>query len=198
MKQKPYSESCLQNCEPIFSVIEPLLSSTNSLLEIGSGTGQHAVYFSERLSHLKWQTSDCLPYLEGIRLWVDGAGLGNVLLPLELDVAKSNWPLKSYDAIYMANTIHIMHASEVEIMFDKLATHFESAGQLIIYGPFNYDGQYTSESNQRFDQWLKDRDANSGIKNFEDINAMAKRAGLRLKKDYEMPANNRILHFLKS
>lgn len=197
MKQKPYSESCLQNCEPIFSVIEPLLSSTNSLLEIGSGTGQHAVYFSERLSHLKWQTSDCLPYLEGIGLWIDGAELENVLLPIELDVAKSNWPSTSYDAIYMANTIHIMHASEVEIMFTQLANHLESEGQLIIYGPFNYDGQYTSESNQRFDQWLKNRDANSGIKNFEDIHVMAKRAGLSLENDYEMPANNRILHFLK-
>jgi len=198
MNQKPYSESCLQNCEPIFSVIEPLLTSVKSLLEIGSGTGQHAVYFSERLSHLKWQTSDCLPYLEGIKLWIDDAQLGNVLSPIELDVAQSTWPSKYYDAIYMANTIHIMHANEVEKMFEHLAKNLEPDGQLIIYGPFNYNGQYTSESNQRFDQWLKDRDEKSGIKNFEDINAMAERAGLRIKKDYAMPANNRILHFLKS
>jgi len=198
MKQKPYSESCLQNCEAIFSVIEPLLVSAKSLLEIGSGTGQHAVYFSERLSHLKWQTSDCLPYHEGIQLWIDDAGLRNVLPPIELDVAQSSWPSKKYDAIYMANTIHIMHANEVEIMFKHLAKHIEPTGQLIIYGPFNYDGQYTSESNQRFDQWLKNRDTESGIKNFEDIHAMAELADLRMAKDYAMPANNRILHFLKN
>ncbi len=197
MKTKPFSESCLQNFKPIISVIEPILSGCNSLLEIGSGTGQHAVYFSDRLSHLKWQTSDCQPYLEGIACWLDDAMLDNILYPIELDVARSSWPDKKYDAIYMANTIHIMHADEVEKMFAQIGEHLVSGGHLLIYGPFNYHGDYTSESNRHFDQWLKDRDSDSGIKHFEEILRLAGESGLMLKKDYAMPANNRLLHFVK-
>ena len=198
MKQKPFSESCLQNCEPIFSVIAPLLSEAKTLLEIGSGTGQHAVYFSERLKHMSWQTSDCQPGLDGIRLWLDEAGLDNTPQPLELDVAKSTWPAEQYDAIFTANTIHIMHREEVEIMFRHLGEHLSENGHLLIYGPFNYHGAYTSESNARFDSWLKNRDVESGIKDFEMINKLAADNNLVLENDYSMPANNRILHFRQS
>jgi len=195
--KKPYSESCDQNKEVILSVLKPLLAVCSSVLEIGSGTGQHAVYFADKLPHISWQTSDCQPYLAGINAWISETGLPNLKEPFELDVSRSDWPSVEVDAIFTANSVHIMHETDVVNLIQGSAKVLKPKGSLIIYGPFNYAGDYTSESNARFDQWLKDRDTLSGIKHFEDVDRLAESNGLKLVEDYSMPANNRILHYIK-
>lgn len=192
---KPYSESCDQNRESILSVIQPVLADSRSVLEIGSGTGQHAVAFALGMPHLIWHTSDQRENHAGIQLWLDESGLDNVRAPLSLNVMQAEWPDIEMDAIFTANTAHIMHWPEVEVMFDGIGQLLSAGGNLLIYGPFNYDGQYTSDSNARFDQWLKARDPMSGIRNFEAVDSLASKAGMVLKNDYTMPANNRILHW---
>lgn len=195
---KPYAESCDENREPIYHVIRPLLEDCSSVLEIGSGTGQHAVYFAEKLPHLVWQTSDCVEYHAGIRLWLSEAGLDNALAPVDLNVSTSAWPEQSFDAVFSANTVHIMHWPDVEAMFAGVSSVLTSGGRFLLYGPFNYDNRYTSDSNAGFDHWLKSRDPKSGIRNFQDLDKLARQAGMQLKCDYEMPANNRILYWEKS
>ena len=198
MKIKPYSESCDQNRAAILSVIQPLLLNTSSVLEIGSGTGQHAVFFSKNLPHLIWQTSDCNEYIEGIKLWLAESESENLRHPVELNVTQKNWPEMEFDAVFTANTCHIMNRPSVEIMIERVGEKLPQNGQLIIYGPFNYNQQYTSSSNEQFDCWLKSRDKESGIKNFEDLNDLAEQSGMKLTGDYDMPANNRILHWRKN
>jgi len=195
---KPYSDSCDQNREPILAVISSIFSTLGSVLEIGSGTGQHAIYFAEKMPHLTWYTSDCSCNLQGINMWLSEAALPNVIAPIELDVTASRWPLMSVDAIFTANSLHIMHQSDVVNLIDGAGRLLPQGGNLVIYGPFNYNRQYTSESNARFDQWLKARDPESGIKHFEVVESLANDCGLTLVGDYAMPANNRILHFIKT
>lgn len=194
---KPFSESCEQNRDPILSVIQPLLSNCTNVLEIGSGTGQHAVYFAEKMPHLLWQTSDCAEYLPGITLWLDEAGLEISSSPIELDVSNSVWPTNNVDTIFTANSVHIMSWKNVQDLFNGVGQLLKTNGQFIVYGPFNYDNQYTSESNARFDDWLGSRNTESSIKNFEDVCQLAEQNGMFLVKDYEMPVNNRILHWIK-
>jgi cyclopropane fatty-acyl-phospholipid synthase-like methyltransferase len=194
---KPYAESCDENREPILSVIQPLLKDCSTVFEIGSGTGQHAVYFAEKLPHLVWHTSDCIEYHAGIKMWLQEAGLENTPAPVELNVSTSAWPQQKFDAVFSANTVHIMHWSDVEAMFSGAGSMLSRGGRFMLYGPFNYDNQYTSDSNARFDNWLKSRDPESGIRNFEDLDTLAQQAGMFLKHDYEMPANNRILYWQK-
>ena len=194
---KPYSESCDQNKEPILAVILPVFSSLSSVLEIGSGTGQHAIYFAGNMPHLKWHTSDCRSYLAGINMWLDDAGLPNVLPPFELNVTESSWPKLDVDAVFTANSIHIMSQQDVLNFMSGVGNLLAEQGELMIYGPFNYNGQYTSSSNESFDQWLKSRDPLSGIKHFEDMVALANKNRMQLVADHAMPANNRILHFKK-
>ncbi len=192
---KPYAESCAQNREPILSVIKPLLASCKSVLEIGSGTGQHAVFFSKALQHLHWQTSDQKEHLQGIRLWIDDTKLGNVGQPVELDVMQEQWPSVNADTVFSANTLHIMSWEAVQDFFRKIPTVLSNKGKLLIYGPFNYDNKYTSEGNAKFDSWLKSRDPQSGLRDFEEVNKLAASAGFRLIEDFEMPVNNRILYW---
>jgi cyclopropane fatty-acyl-phospholipid synthase-like methyltransferase len=190
---KPYAKSCDQNRDPILVVLSVLFARSREVLEIGSGTGQHAVYFGARMPNLIWHTSDRDENHAGIRMWIEEAGLSNVLPPLALDVSQNEWPAIEVDAVFSANTTHIMHRHEVEALFAGVGQVLSQQGLFALYGPFNYDNGYTSESNARFDVWLKGRDPYSGIRNFEDLNRMAGQAGMVLKADYEMPANNRIL-----
>ena len=198
---KPFSESCEQNKEVILKVIRPLLSSRQSLLEIGSGTGQHAIYFAQAMPHLQWYTSDRSEALNGIQMWLDefciDGKLANIHSPVLLDVTQKNWPELEIDAIFTANTLHIMHWNEVQKFFQQAAALLDSGGIMLIYGPFNYQGQYTSESNEHFDGWLKDRDPQSGIRDFSALDELAVNNGLKLLDDYQMPANNRILCWQK-
>ena len=198
---KPFSESCEQNKAVILKTIKPVLSSCNSVLEIGSGTGQHAVYFAQHLSHLQWYTSDRLEALNGIQMWLDEfqseGGLNNVHSPVSLDVTQSQWPEINVDAVFTANTLHIMSWYEVQMFYERVPEILNADGLMLAYGPFNYQGQYTSDSNQRFDGWLKARDPDSGIKDFSELNDLALKNGLNILADYEMPANNRILLWQK-
>jgi SAM-dependent methyltransferase len=194
---KPYADACDQNREPILSVLAPIFSSYSKVLEIGSGTGQHAIFFAEKMPHLTWYTSDCRSNLSGINMWLTEAALANVVPPFELDVSASQWPVIAADAIFTANTVHIMHQPDVVNLINGAGRLLPRGGSLVIYGPFNYRGQYTSDSNARFDQWLKARDPESGVKDFEEIETLAAVNGMKLVNDYEMPANNRILHFSK-
>ena len=194
---KPYSESCDQNKDAILTVISPLFFSFSNVLEIGSGTGQHAVYFAEKMPQLTWYTSDCQSYLDGINMWLADAGLANVLPPLELNVSSSQWPQLEVDAVFTANSIHIMQQQDVVNLINGVGKILKQGGSFVIYGPFNYNGLYTSKSNENFDHWLKQRDPLSGVKNFEEIESLANSNSMQLVTDYEMPANNRILHFIK-
>lgn len=195
---KPYAESCDQNRDPILEQLRPLLAAASTVLEIGSGTGQHAVYFSTHLPHLHWQPSDRGENLPGIRLWCAEAGLANLKAPLELDVSRQPWPAIEADAVFSANTAHIMAWPQVEAMMDGIGKLLPDGGLFLLYGPFNYNGRYTSESNRRFDGWLKERDPLSGVRDFESLDELAGQAGMRLQDDIAMPANNRILCWRKS
>lgn len=194
---KPFSESCEQNKKPILSVLKEKLSDFETILEIGSGSGQHAVFFAEKLPHLTWITTDQSEYHPGIKMWLESCQLANTQGPLLLDVNQDEWPIKKVDAIFSANTVHIMGWSSVEKMFSGIGRSLEAAGLFCLYGPFNYDGQFSSESNARFDLWLKQRDPVSGVRDFEALQLLAAKAGLEFIEDIEMPANNRILIWKK-
>jgi len=191
--QKPFSQACENNKEPILQIIKTVFSQAATVWEIGSGTGQHACHFAENLPHLTWQPTDRAENLAGIHLWRDEAQLDNLLPPLSLDVAYSLWPCERIDAVFTANTLHIMSGDEVSLLFERLAVYLSIEATMCIYGPFNYAGAYTSESNARFDLWLKERDVRSGIKDFEEIVRLAENSGLALQADHAMPANNRLL-----
>ena len=195
---KPYSPACDNNRVPILAVIQPLLAKSRSVLEVGSGTGQHAVYFAENLPHLVWYTSDVVENHAGIKLWLNEAGLPNTRPPAILDVNQASWPMLNVDAVFSANTVHIMHWQAVEKFFAGTGNILPHGGLLLLYGPFNYNNQFTSDSNARFDMWLKETDPESGIRNFEDLDSLAKRHGMRLKLDHDMPANNRIIIWEKT
>ena len=190
---KPFSESCVQNRDPILAVLREWFADRRHVLEIGSGTGQHAVYFAPELPHLVWQTADVPAHHAGIRAWLDGAALPNVRPPLALDANDTTWHSGRYDAVFSANTLHIMGWQEVEQCFAGIGAVLEAGGVLAVYGPFNYHGAFTSDSNARFDAWLKARDPASGVRDFEAVDALAHAQGLILQQDIAMPANNRTL-----
>ncbi len=194
---KSFSEACERNKDVILSTIKPLLSDNKSLLEIGSGNGQHAVYFSERLPRLTWQTSDCIENHVDINEWINEFGGDNIKRPLALNVLDDPWPKGFFDAIYSANTVHIMSWSAVQAFFTGGGDILRKDGLFILYGPFNYKGIFTSESNRKFEGWLKSVDPERGIRDFEAVNELARLSSLSLVDDIEMPANNRILVWKK-
>ena len=193
---KPYAESSEVNKVPILAVLREIFADRNRVLEIASGTGQHAVYFARELPHLIWQPSELAQNLAGIQAWLDEAQLSNVLAPLAIDVNDARWPVTAVDAIFNANTVHIISWPETERLFAHIARVIEPGGCVCLYGPYNYGGKFTSESNARFGAWLKSRDPNSGVRDFEAVNRLAASHGLELLHDIEMPSNNRILVWL--
>jgi cyclopropane fatty-acyl-phospholipid synthase-like methyltransferase len=190
---KPFAESCVENCEPIFAVLAPRVSDCSSLFEIGSGTGQHAVYFAPRLPQLVWHTSDRSENHPGILAWLTESGVTNVRTPVSLDVLHDPWPSGPFDAAFSANTAHIMSESAVAAMLTGVAGLLRPGGRFFLYGPFNYHGEFTSDSNARFDAWLKERDPAMGIRDLDWLTREAGRHGLELEEDIEMPVNNRTL-----
>ena len=194
---KPFAESSEQNKQPILEVLVDLFDSPGEVLEIGAGTGQHAVFFPRHLSHLRWQPTDVAGALPGISLWIDEAALPNVSPPLALDVLSASWPVGRADYAFSANTAHIMHWPAVEAMFAGVGRILVPGGRFALYGPFNRDGAYTSESNARFDLWLKGRDPGSGIRDLEALNVLAEAGGMTLVRDIAMPANNAVLCWQK-
>lgn len=197
ISDRPFSQACENNQEPIRLVLDDYFESGGSLLEIGSGTGQHAYYMSKHYSQLTWHTSDVKENLPGIEAWVQQSlreGNGeNIKSPMQLDINSATWKQEKLDFIYSANTVHIMSWTEVERLFQFLPQALKSKGYFFLYGPFNYDGNFTSDSNARFDAWLKTQAPHRAIRDFEAINALANAQGLSLVKDHEMPANNRLL-----
>ena len=202
MIDKPHSPACDRNREPILALLRGHFAARRHVLEVGSGTGQHAVHFGAAMPWLVWQCSDRREYLPGIRSWLDEAGLANTPAPVELDVARGPWPAPArqspqapdrFDAAYSANTLHIMSWREVEAFFAGLDMALADDANLAVYGPFNYGGAFTSDSNAAFDASLKARDPAMGIRDFEAVDALARAIGLRLVVDAPMPANNRLL-----
>lgn len=194
---KPFAPACERNRDPILAVLLRHFAGHRHVLEIGSGTGQHAVHFAAAMPWLTWQCSDVAGNLPGIRMWLDEAGLENTPDPLELDVARGPWPAARHDAVFSANAVHIMGWPEVQAMFAGMAGILADDATLVLYGPFNYGGDYSSDSNREFDGWLKARDPRSGIRDFEAVDALARGIGLRLVEDAAMPANNRCLAWQK-
>lgn len=192
MTEKPYSAACDRNRDPILAALRQHFADRRRVLEIGSGTGQHAVYFAAALPHLVWQCSDRPQGHAGICAWLDEARLPNALAPMALDV-NEEWPALRFDAVFSANSLHIMSWAEVGKLFAHLPQVMTQDAKLAIYGPFNYGGKFTSDSNAQFQQTLKSWGAHMGIRDFEAVDALARGAGLRLLEDRAMPANNRCL-----
>jgi len=192
MTPKSFSAACERNRDPILGVLRTYFADRRQVLEVGSGSGQHAVYFAAALPQLIWQTSERAEHLAGLRLWLDEAVLANTPAPLPLDVG-GTWPAGPFDAVFSANTLHIMSWPEVETFFAALPAICAADAKLAVYGPFNEGGTFTSASNAAFDRSLKSRDARMGIRDVEAVDALARSAGFNRLDDVAMPANNRCL-----
>ena len=194
----PYSQSCENNKAYILEVLREAFARRRQVLEIASGTGQHACYFAAGMPWLQWQPTDLVENLETLRPRC-AAYAGDKLLPeLALDVRQDPWPVAIPDTLFTANSLHIMAFSAVEALFAALGGYSRGDTLLAVYGPFNYGGQYTSASNARFDQWLAQQHPDSAIRHFEEVNRLAEEAGFRLQADHGMPANNRLILWHKT
>jgi len=196
--QLPVAEACLRNQRPILDVLGRYLPSQAYVLEVGSGTGQHAAYMTSNLPGIRWQPTELRENLPGIRAWRTQAKNEGFLEPLELDVQQDIWPARDADAVFSANVVHFVSWPEVEKMFRGISRVLKSGGLLLLYGPYNYDGQFTSQGNIALDEWLRSRNPDSGIKDFEQVLLLARQFHLYLRADEEMPANNRTLVFQKA
>ena len=196
---KPFSPSSESNKAPILAVLEDVLANARRVLEIGSGTGQHAVHFAAAMPEVRWQTSDLADRHPGILAWMSDAKLSNVAPPLTLDVNDLPWRVGPVDAVYSANTAHIMDWTSVCAMFkgagQVLSASQGQPGQFLLYGPFSYRGEHTSVGNSDFDRQLRAGGQGMGIRDCDDLSALAEVSGLVLKEDYPMPVNNRLLAF---
>ena len=194
---KQTSPSCERNKAPILAILRTILSQPGLVLEIGSGTGQHAVYFANGLPHIQWQPTDLEGNLPSIQAWRAESGVANVRSPLVLDLFSEDWPLAQADAVVCINTIHIVSWQGVARLF-KGAGHLLPAGAVMFtYGPYRYRDRTLEPSNEDFDRWLKYRDPDSGVRDFESVNALAQANGLMLAGDVPMPANNRSIWWVK-
>lgn len=191
---KPFSQACENNKRPLLQVLETHLEAPGALLEIGSGTGQHAAWLGAALRHVQWQPSDLPDALPGIGAWLEESGTANVLAPTVLDV-RGRWPEGPFDYVFTANTFHIMSTRAVAACIAGAAERLRPGGLFLVYGPFRYGGDFTSESNRAFDQWLREHHPDQGIRDFEWVSDLMARQGLSLLRDHEMPANNRTLVF---
>lgn len=191
---KPFSQACANNQQPILAVLQRYVEVPGTLLEIGSGTGQHGVFMAEQLPHLQWQPTDLAANLPGIEAWRAEANLPNLAPAHAFDVWDDAVPSAAPARyLFSANTLHIMSWETVQRFFSRIPALLEPGGTAFFYGPFNYGGAFTSDSNARFDQWLKAQTPHQGIRDFEAIATLAEQAGLTLVEDCAMPANNRTL-----
>ena len=190
---RPFSPACERNAEPILKGLRAHLPACAHILEIGSGSGQHAVHFSQAMPGWRWQCSDRAQNLAGIEAWLDDLPPARRLTPLSLDVLSGPWPEQKFDAIYSANTLHIMPWQASPELFRNAAGRLHDGGKLLIYGPFKYNAAFTSASNAGFDQQLKRNAPHQGIRDFEAVQALAQEQGFVLIEDRAMPANNQLL-----
>jgi cyclopropane fatty-acyl-phospholipid synthase-like methyltransferase len=194
---KPCSQACINNRDPILRVIEPLLKDYARVLEIGSGTGQHAIYFANRMRHLTWIVSDLPANHPGISAWLSDVDSPNIQGPLSLDVHSPQWQVGAVDAVFSANTAHIMDTSAVQAMFTGTGRILSDGGLFLLYGPFCRGGQQTSDSNLRFDRFLRAQDPSMGIRDLDWLTMVAAEASLGLQEEVAMPANNMTLIWRK-
>lgn len=194
----PFSEACERNKRPILDVLLRAFADRRHVLEIGSGTGQHAVHFAANLGHLTWHPTEQAQYLADLQARIEQEGGANLRSAAVLDVRQAVWPIRSADAAFTANTLHIMSWDEVKDLFSKLAAILSADAVFCVYGPFRYEGRYTSAGNRDFDRMLKERDPLSGLRDIRDITLEAERQGLLLKFDHDLPAHNRLLEFVKA
>ena len=195
---KPFAPACERNKAPILDVLRRVFGDADDVIEIGSGTGQHAVWFAAGLPHLVWRTSDLPENHAGINAWIDAAGLDNVERPLVLDVARRPWPLASAGGAFSANTAHIMHWPEVEAMFGGLAEVLSPGARFALYGPFSRDGRHVSASNAAFDRSLRAQDPGMGVRDVRDLERLAADGAMTIDDDVAMPANNHVLIWRKA
>lgn len=194
----PFSEACERNKGPILEILRRAFATRSSVLEIGSGTGQHAMYFAANLPHLTWHPTERHANLATLASCLKVAPQPNLRAAALLDVTKSIWPVRHVDAVFSANTLHIMSWAEVAAMFAGIGSALMPGGVLCVYGPFRHHGRHTAESNARFDAELRERDPNSGIRDIDDLQPLGSLHGLHLAADHELPANNRLLQFTRS
>ena len=197
MTELPFSQACENNKQPILECLRSVFDRARSVLEIGTGTGQHAVFFAEALPHLTWQPSDHPDSAHLGRDRLAACEATNLLPFVALDVSDDDWPVPDVDAVFSANTAHIMSWAEVERMFAGVARRLPTGGVFCLYGPFNERGRYTSDSNRQFDRHLRSRGEHMGIRDIVDLEALAGSVDLRLEDSVAMPANNRILVWRK-
>jgi len=191
----PFSQACENNKEPILKVLKEYISDQESLLEIAGGTGQHGEFFARSFPKLLWQTSDLPGAVADLNLRISEANLHNLPPALILDVNDSNWNVKKYQLLFTANSLHIMSEKSVENFFSRIPNVLQQSALVFIYGPFKYDGNFTTKSNAEFDEWLKEKDLKSGVRDFEAISELAVSVGLSLVADVQMPSNNQLLVF---
>lgn len=191
----PYSQACENNKGPILDILRTVFDAPGTVLEIGTGTGQHAVHFARALPYLQWQPTDHPEAAHIARPRLEQAALPNLRSISALDVSNPDWSEEAFTYAFSANTAHIMAWDEVEQMVRHIGERLPAEGAFCLYGPFNQDGQYSSDSNRLFDQHLRARAPHMGIRNLEDIETVAESVGLALTENHAMPANNRLLVF---
>ena len=194
----PFSQACENNKEPILKVLKEYISDQESLLEIAGGTGQHGEFFEKSFPNLLWQTSDLPSAVADLNLRISETSLQNLPPALTLDVNDSNWNVKKYELLFTANSLHIMSEKSVENFFSKIPNILQQNALVFIYGPFKYGGKFTTKSNAEFNEWLKEKDLRSGVRDFEVISELAVSVGLSLVADVQMPSNNQLLVFSRS
>lgn len=197
MSTLPFSSATERNRQPILDQLIDLLPDAGTVLEIGSGTGQHAVFFTRYLAGIHWQPTDRPENLAGLKLQFEAKGNPHILKPLQLDVLKDPWPESSYEAAFSANTAHIMPWEGVKAMFAGVAKHLLSNATFCLYGPFNINGAYTSPGNEQFDTNLRRQDPQMGIRDMSDVESLSNGHQMYLESKIAMPANNFILVFIK-
>lgn len=190
---KVINQACERNKAAILNVLQAQLIGDETILEIGSGTGQHAVYFGTHLPKTTWLTSDLAVNHNVINSWITATKISNVHSPLTLDVDNSTWPVIDCTGAFTANTLHILTWKQVVKLFHHIEKQLKSGMCFYIYGPFNYDGEYTSPGNQAFDQQLKAENPNHGLRDLNEIKALAQQTGFEFIENIHMPANNMIL-----
>ncbi len=192
MAEMPFAESAARNAEPILEILQREFRDRSQVLEIGSGTGQHAVTFANALPHLYWQTSDLDENHAGIGAWVEHAGLDNLGAPVSLDVRTAQVDENAYDAAFSSNTAHIMSIDAVEKMFTLLGKALSAGGVFCLYGPFQRNGEFNTQSNADFDASLRQRNPAMGIRDIERLDEFARAVGMHRKRLYAVPSNNNV------